>query len=83
MMMCGWCEEGVRRVCCLIVVSVSYTIGYSLGVSELEMMKLGGWSDTKTMHKIYTHIAEADLLKSKNKIANFFGGEIVEKASGD
>ena len=47
------------------------------------MMKLGGWSDTKTMHKIYTHIAEADLLKSKNKIANFFGGEIVEKASGD
>lgn len=59
------------------------SIGYSLGVSELEMMKLGGWSDTKTMHKIYTHIAEADLLKSKNKIANFFGGEIVEKASGD
>ena len=57
------------------------SIGYALGVSELEMMRLGGWSDTKTMHKIYTHIAEADLLKSQNKIAKFFGEEVKKETS--
>ena len=56
------------------------SIGYSLGVGELEMMRLGGWSDTKTMHKIYTHIAEADLLKSQNKIATFFGKEVKKES---
>lgn len=51
------------------------SIGYSLGVPELEMQKLGGWSDTKTMHKIYTHIFEDDMLKSQNAIAAFFGAK--------
>ena len=28
------------------------------GVSELTAMKLGGWSDYRTMRTIYTHLAE-------------------------
>lgn len=48
------------------------SLGYHLGIPEQEMMELGGWSDTTTMHKIYTHIAKADRLKSENKLAAFF-----------
>ncbi len=48
------------------------SLGYHLGIPEREMMELGGWADTTTMHKIYTHIAKADRLKSENKLADFF-----------
>lgn len=48
------------------------SLGYHLGIPEQEMMELGGWSDTTTMHKIYTHIARADRLKSENKMAGFY-----------
>lgn len=57
------------------------SIGYSLGVSELEMMKLGGWSDTQTMRKIYTHISAADMLKTENAIAAFFSDNTVNFAN--
>lgn len=57
------------------------SVGYSLGVSELEMMKLGGWSDTKVMHKIYTHISEADIAKSENAISAYFSGNNVKNAN--
>ena len=45
---------------------------YHLGMSELETMRLGGWSDVNVMRKIYTHLAEADKLKSENKLKDFF-----------
>lgn len=48
------------------------SLAYHLGLSELETMQLGGWSDTKTMRDIYTHISAKDRLKSENKIAAFF-----------
>ena len=48
------------------------SLGYHLGISEREMMEWGGWADITTMHKIYTHIAKADLLKSENKMTSFF-----------
>lgn len=48
------------------------SLAYHLGMSELETMELGGWSDTNTMHRIYTHLASADRLKAENKMAQFF-----------
>lgn len=45
---------------------------YHLKVSERETMELGGWSDTKTMHKIYIKLAEADKKKAQSKIARFY-----------
>ena len=48
------------------------SLGYHLGISEREMMDLGGWADITTMHKIYTHIAKVDRLKSENKLTGFF-----------
>ena len=35
-------------------------------------MKLGGWSDIQTMRKIYTHIAEKDMIRAEDKLQKFF-----------
>lgn len=48
------------------------SLAYHLGMSELETMELGGWSDTGTMRKIYTHLAESDRLKAQNKMKLFY-----------
>lgn len=48
------------------------SLAYHLGMSALETMELGGWSDTGTMHNIYTHLAQADRLKAENKLTEFF-----------
>ncbi len=45
---------------------------YSLGVSELAAMQLGGWSDYQTMRKIYTHLSEMDRRKDADKLTDFF-----------
>ncbi len=48
------------------------SLAYHLGMSELETMEIGGWSDTQTMHKIYTHLAAKDRMKAENKMASFY-----------
>lgn len=45
---------------------------YHMGLSERETMELGGWSDVNTMRKIYTHLAQRDVLESHKKLASFF-----------
>ncbi len=45
---------------------------YHLGISELETMRLGGWSDIGVMKKIYTHLANIDKASSENKLKSFF-----------
>lgn len=45
---------------------------YHLGISEMETMKRGGWSNLATVHEIYTHISEADQLEADEKLAAFF-----------
>lgn len=48
------------------------SLGYHLGISERELMQLGGWSDYMTMHKIYVRVAACDEKAAQNKIAEFF-----------
>lgn len=48
------------------------SLGYHLGISERELMQLGGWSDYMTMHKIYVRVAACDERAAQNKIAEFF-----------
>ena len=45
---------------------------YHLGISEMETMRLGGWSDVNVMRKIYTHLAEEDKIAAENKLKGFF-----------
>lgn len=48
------------------------SLAYHLGLSELETMELGGWSDAGTMRKIYTHLSKQDKAKAQNKMAEFY-----------
>lgn len=48
------------------------SLAYHLKMSEIEVMEIGGWSDYQTVHKIYTHTAKQDRLKSINKMAEFY-----------
>lgn len=52
---------------------------YYLGVPELEAMALGGWNDYKTMRSTYTKLADAERIKSEQKITEFFGNNSVTK----
>lgn len=48
------------------------SLGYHLGISERQLMELGGWSDYQTMHKIYIRIAQSDRDAARAKLAEFF-----------
>ena len=48
------------------------SLAYHLGLPEKIAMEIGGWSDNHVMHKIYTHIAKNDRLKSDNLISEYF-----------
>ena len=45
---------------------------YHLHISEMECMKLGGWSDVNVMRKIYTHLADIDDKSAEEKLRSFF-----------
>lgn len=45
---------------------------YHLGLNEMECMRLGGWSDFRTMRLIYTHLSEADVTEGELKLKKFF-----------
>lgn len=45
---------------------------YHLGISEAVTMLAGGWSDFRTMRKIYTKISEKDIQTQADKFTQFF-----------
>lgn len=45
---------------------------YHLGISEAVTMLAGGWSDFRTMRKIYTKISEKDIQSQASKFTAFF-----------
>lgn len=45
---------------------------YHLGISEAVTMQAGGWSDFRTMRKIYTKISEKDVQTQAALFADFF-----------
>lgn len=50
----------------------SLAFSSDVGLSEREVMEIGGWSDPQTVHKIYEHLAAKNRMKAANKMANFF-----------
>lgn len=48
------------------------SLAYHLKLSELETMRLGGWSSPAVMRKIYTHLAERDKTEAVDKLKDFF-----------
>lgn len=45
---------------------------YHLGIPEEMTMQLGGWNDSGTMRKIYTHLAQRDIRKHTAALEGFF-----------
>ena len=48
------------------------SLAYHLGLSEAVTMLAGGWSDFRTMRKIYTKISEQDIKSQAAVFENFF-----------
>lgn len=48
---------------------------YHLGVPEKIAQEMGGWEDSGTMHKIYTHIAQADRDHYSGAFLDFFAAD--------
>ena len=45
---------------------------YHLKISEMEVMRLGGWSDYNTVRRIYTHLSDADAARGTKKLQTYF-----------
>lgn len=37
--------------------------------------EIGGWDDLGTMHKIYTHLAQADIVNQSQVFSDYFNPE--------
>ena len=48
------------------------SLAYHLGYKEEECMRIGGWSDFKVMHEIYTHLAAKDIKKKTDVMYKFY-----------
>jgi integrase len=51
------------------------SLAYHLGWSEAATMREGGWTNSKTVHGIYTHLAAQDLDADALKMRQFYAGE--------
>lgn len=50
----------------------SLAFSSDVGMTEREVMEIGGWSDYYTVHKIYEHLSKKNRLKATNNMKAFF-----------
>lgn len=50
----------------------SLAFSSDVGMTEREVMEIGGWSDYHTVHKIYEHLSRKNRLKAQNKMKAFY-----------
>lgn len=48
------------------------SLAYHLGWPEKVAMEIGGWSDDRTMHKIYTHVSQKSVEEASASFSAFF-----------
>ena len=48
------------------------SLAYHLQIPEKITQEIGGWSDSGTMRKIYTHIARKDITRYQDALADFY-----------
>ena len=48
------------------------SLAYHLGMPYKIAMEIGGWSDDSTMQKIYTHIAQDDVITGADMLTDFY-----------
>lgn len=59
------------------------SLAYHLQIPEMIAAEIGGWNDLGTMHKIYTHLAEADIAKRSQDFSNYFDPEKRQSQNGN
>ena len=64
--------HGLRRSFC--------SLCYHLGLSELETMALGGWSDYSTMRTVYTKLSKSDFSEGITRLKAHFADEIDDES---
>lgn len=52
------------------------SLGYHLGMSEMEIMSIGGWDDWQTVHQFYLYLSEQDRLRAANKMSEFYNANV-------
>lgn len=58
--------HGLRHSFCSVALSAD------VGMTEREVMEIGGWDDFQTVHKIYEHLSEKNRLEAAKKFSAFF-----------
>lgn len=48
------------------------SLAYHIGLSERQLMSLGGWADYGTMHRVYIRLAESDRKAAGDVLKSFF-----------
>lgn len=59
------------------------SLAYHLQIPEKIAMEIGGWKDSGTMHKIYTHLAQKDIAKRAQDFSNYFDPEKKNVKNGN
>lgn len=59
------------------------SLAYHLQMPEKIAMEIGGWADSGTMHRIYTHIARSDIQRYQKAIGDFYKEENANKNAND
>lgn len=57
------------------------SLAYHLRMPEKIAMEIGGWADSGTMHRIYTHIAQSDIERYRKAIGDFYSAATDENAN--
>lgn len=57
------------------------SLAYHLQMPEKIAMEIGGWADSGTMHRIYTHIARSDIERYQKAIGDFYSHQPNENAN--
>lgn len=58
--------HGLRHSFCSVALSAD------VGMTEREVMEIGGWEDFQTVHKIYEHLSERNRQEAARKFSAFF-----------
>lgn len=59
------------------------SLAYHLQMPEKIAMEIGGWKDSATMHRIYTHIAQSDISRYQKAIGDFYSGKNANKNANE
>lgn len=68
-------ENNLPHVCVHGLRHSFASLAYHLQIPEKIVMEIGGWANDATMKKIYSHIAQSDITRYQNALADFYASK--------